>query len=97
LTLNDDVYRTVWLNNESRYHTFAKEALLNFFEIDWNSNLIGFFNTLGETNAEPVLASYPEIIRSNIVIDLESAESRCPESITMNIEDIINNAEVLAI
>jgi hypothetical protein len=80
LTVNDNVYRTIWLNNESRYHTFANEALLKLFEGDWNGNLIGFFNALGETNAEPVLASYPERIHSNIILALESAKGHCPQS-----------------
>jgi hypothetical protein len=97
LTVNGNVYRTVWLNNGSRYHTFAKEALLKLFEVDWSDNLIGFFNTLGETNAETVLASYPERIHSNINLALESVKGHCPRSIIMNIDDIINNAEILPI
>lgn len=91
LTVNGSVYRTVWLNNESR-HTFAKEALLKLFEVDWSDNVIGFFNTLNKTYAETVLASYPERIHSNIKLGLESPKCHCPHSITVNIEDIINNA-----
>ena len=43
------------------------------------------------------LASYPERIHSNINLALESARGQCPRSIIMNIDDIINNAEILPI
>jgi len=59
-------------------------------------NTIGFFNTFLETKAEPVLVPYTESIHNNIIIGLESRRGHCPESMTVNIEDIINNAESLA-
>lgn len=98
LTVNGSVYMSVWLNNESR-HSFVKEALLKLFEVDWSDNVIGFFNTSDKTHTETffVLASYPERIHSNIKVALGSAKGHCPHSITMNIEDIINNAECLPI
>jgi len=96
LTVNSNIYRTVWVNGESRYYTFVKEALLKLFEVDWNGNTIGFFNTLRETKAEPTLVPYTETIHSNIIIGLESNRGHCPESMTVSIEDIINNAESLA-
>jgi len=96
LTVNSNIYRTVWVNSESRYYTFVKEALLKLFEVDWNGNTIGFFNTLRETKAEPTLVPYTETIHSNIIIGLESNRGHCPESMTVSIEDIINNAESLA-
>ena len=96
LTVNSNIYRTVWVNGESRYYTFVKEALLKLFEVDWNGNTIGFFNTLRETMAEPTLVPYTETIHSNIIIGLESSRGQCPETITVSIEDIVNNAESLA-
>jgi hypothetical protein len=96
LTVSGGVYRSVLLNNESS-HSFIKEALLKLFEVDWSDNVIGFFNTSDKTHAETVLASYPERIHSNIKLALESPKVHCPHSITMNIEDIINNAECLPI
>jgi hypothetical protein len=96
LTVSGIVYRTVWVNNESRHYTFVKEALLKMFEVDWNSNTIGFFNTLRETTAEPILVTYTESIHNNIIIGLESRRGHCPESMTVSIEDVINNAESLA-
>ena len=96
LTVGGNVYRTVWVNSESRYYTFVKEALLKLFEVDWNGNTIGFFNTLRETKAEPTLVPYTETIHSNIIIGLESNRGHCPESMSVSIEDIINNAESLA-
>jgi len=96
LIVNSNIYRTVWVNGESRYYTFVKEALLKLFEVDWNGNTIGFFNTLRETKAEPTLVPYTETIHSNIIIGLESNRGHCPESMTVSIEDIINNAESLA-
>jgi hypothetical protein len=66
------------------------------FEVDWNGNTIGFFNTLRETKAEPTLVPYTETIHSNIIIGLESSRGHCPESMTVSIEDIINNTESLA-
>ena len=96
LTVNSNIYRTVWVNGESRYYTFVKEALLRLFEVDWNGNTIGFFNTLQETKAEPTLVPYTETIHSNIIIGLGSSRGHCPESMTVSIEDIINNAESLA-
>jgi len=96
LTVNSNIYRTVWVNSESRYYTFVKEALLKLFEVDWNGNTIGFFNTLRETKAEPTLVPYTETIHSNIIIGLESYRGHCPESMSVSIEDIINNAESLA-
>ncbi|HET7147177.1 MAG TPA: hypothetical protein VFI73_01645 [Candidatus Nitrosopolaris sp.] len=95
LTVNGNVYKTVWLSNESRHYDFVKEALLKMFEVDWSSNTIGFFNTSQETNAEPALAPYAETIHSNIIIGLESSRGHCPESTTVSIEDIINQAESL--
>jgi len=94
--VNSNIYRTVWVNGESRYYTFVKEALLKLFEVDWNGNTIGFFNTLRETKAEPTLVPYTETIHSNIIIGLESYRGHCPESMSVSIEDIINNAESLA-
>ena len=96
LIVNSNIYRTVWVNGESRYYTFVKEALLKLFEVDWNGNTIGFFNTLRETKAEPALVPYTETIHSNIIIGLGSSRGHCPESMTVSIEDIINNAESLA-
>lgn len=95
LTVSGNVYRTVWVNSESRHYTFVKEALLKLFEVDWNGNIIGFFNTIRETKAEPALVPYTESIHNNIIIGLESSRGRCPESITVSIEDIINNADRL--
>ena len=96
LTVGGNVYRTVWANSESRHYAFVKEALLKLFEVDWNGSTIGFFNTLRETKAEPTLVPYTETIHSNIIIGLESNRGHCPESMTVSIEDIINNAESLA-
>ena len=95
LTVSGNVYRTVWVNSESRHYAFVKEAILKLFEVDWNGDTIGFFNTLRETKAEPALVPYNETINSNIIIGLESSRGHCPESMTVNIEDIINNAESL--
>jgi hypothetical protein len=95
LTVSGNVYRTVWVNSESRHYAFVKEAILKLFEVDWNGDTIGFFNTLRETKAEPALVPYTETIHSNIIIGLESSRGHCPESMTVNIEDIINNAESL--
>ncbi|HYT02165.1 MAG TPA: hypothetical protein VEL70_04585 [Candidatus Acidoferrum sp.] len=96
LIVNSNIYRTVWVNGESRYYTFVKEALLKLFEVDWNGNTIGFFNTLLETKAEPILVPYTENIHNNIIIGLQCSRGYCPESMTVSIEDIINNAESLA-
>lgn len=95
LTMTGSLYRTVWVNSESRHYSFVKEALLKLFEVDWNGNTIGLFNTLLETRAEPTLVPYTETIHNNITIGLESIRGHCPESVTVNIEDIINNAESL--
>jgi len=95
LTVGGNVYRTVWANSESRHYAFVKEALLKLFEVDWNGNTIGFFDTLQETKAEPRLVPYTESIHSNIIIGLQSSRGHCPESVTVSIEDVINNAESL--
>jgi hypothetical protein len=95
LTVGGNVYRTVWANSESRHYAFVKEALLKLFEVDWNGNTIGFFDTLQETKAEPALVPYTEGIHSNIIIGLQSSRGHCPESVTVSIEDVINNAESL--
>ena len=95
LTVSGNVYRTVWVNSESRHYAFVKEAILKLFEVDWNGNTIGFFDTLQETKAEPRLVPYTESIHSNIIIGLQSSRGHCPESVTVSIEDVINNAESL--
>jgi hypothetical protein len=95
LTLSGNVYRTVWVKSGSRYYDFVKQALLKLFEVDWNGNTIGFFNALREINAEPALVPYTGTIHSNIIIGLDSSRGRCPESITVSIEDIIHTAESL--
>ncbi len=96
LTVGGNVYRTVWVDSESRHYTFVKEASLELFEVDWNGNTIGFFNTLLETKAEPILVPYTENIHNNIIIGLQCSRGHCAESMAVSIEDIINNAESLA-
>lgn len=93
--VSGNVYRTVWANSESRYYAFVKDALLKLIEVDCNTNTIGFFNTLRETKTEPASVQYTKTIQSNIITGVEFSKSRCSESITMSIEEIINNVECL--
>jgi len=96
LIVSGNVYRTVWIDSESRHYTFVKEASLKMFEVDWKGNTIGFFNTIRETEAEPILVPFTESIHNNIIIGLQCSRGHCPESMAASIEDIINNAESLA-
>jgi hypothetical protein len=95
LIVNDNNYRTIWMVTNERHNTFVKEAFLKLFDIDSRDNTIGFFDTIGETNAKRFTASYGRRISDNIMIQLESARGRCPEPLIENIEYIISNAKIL--
>jgi hypothetical protein len=92
LTVNDSIYKTVWMSTDKRHHNFVKEAWLKLFDVDSKDDTIGLFDTSGETDAKRSPATYGRRIDDNITMQLESARGQCPNPATENIESIIKNA-----
>jgi hypothetical protein len=92
LTVNDSIYKTVWISDE-RHHNFVREAWLKLFDVDSKDDTIGLFDTSGETDAKRYPAAYGRLISDNITIKLESARGHLPDPVTEKIEYIIKNAQ----
>jgi len=95
LTVNTEVYKTIWMFTKKRHHNFVKEAWLKLFDVDSKNETIGFSDTAEESNAKRSPASYGRRIGDNITMQLEAARGRCPEPHNENIEYIIKKAEYL--
>ena len=52
LTVNDSIYKTIWMFPNKRHHNFFKEAWLKLFDFDSKDNTIGLIDTSGETDAK---------------------------------------------